>query len=265
MTCVRFCASLIIDCWGVDASLMIGHLGPVPKQGEILEGDIVLTVGNERTGGAQRSQIGGRSKIVEKPAAVVLDATLPFDITDYPEGSPAAEDLKATFAADVSKALGVPAWRVSVIGLKAGSIVITFSILPDETSTAASPASLAVEIGRQAADPSSPLRQGKLTSQASVIVPDSVLKVAAAEAVAATASSATEIPGYFKNCIAARYDDLIGRERCTECCERTCELGADIPLVNGQRVTARGRHARCRVICMEHCGWWSRSFGPDAR
>jgi hypothetical protein len=237
----------------------------VPKEGAILDGNIILTVGNEWSGGAQSSKTGDASRIVELPAPVEVAATLPLDITDYPVGSSKAEELKATFATDVSTAIGVPSWRISVTGLKAGSIVITFAILPDETSTtAASPASLAVNIATQAADPSSPLRQGKLTSQASVSVPASVLKVAEAEAVAATAASGAEVPGYLKNCIAKRYDDLIEMERCTGCCERTCEIGPDIPLVNGKHVSPGKRHAKCRSICMEHCGW-ARPFAPNVR
>ena len=237
------------------------------QQGAILEGNIILTVGNDWSGGAQSSKTGDASRIalIVHYAPVEVAATLPLDITDYPEGSSAAEELKATFATDVSTAIGVPSWRISVTGLKAGSIIITFAILPDETSTtAASPASLAVNIATQAADPSSPLRQGTLTSQASVSVPASVLKVAEAEAVAATAASGAEVPAYLKNCIAKRYDDLIEIERCTECCERTCEIGPDIPLVKGKRVAPARRHAVCRSICMEHCGW-ARPFFPNAR
>ena len=126
-----------------------------PADGQQSMGDMVISVGSDWSGGSQSSQKTDATKITESPTPVELEASLPLNINDFPEGSTQAEDLKTTFVNDVVSALGIPASRVVVTGLKSGSIIVVFIILPDLSSTtAASPASLAVNLAAQASDPS---------------------------------------------------------------------------------------------------------------
>ena len=101
-----------------------------PDDGQQSMGDVVVSVGSVWSGGRQSSKKTDASKIMESPAPVELEASLPLDINDFPEGSTQAEELKTTFVNDIVSALGVPASRIQVTGLKAGSIIVVFIILP---------------------------------------------------------------------------------------------------------------------------------------
>ena len=126
-----------------------------PENDQKSVGDLVVSVGSIWSGGTQSSQKSTVTEITEAPVPVELEASLPLDINDFPDGSPQAEELKTSFVNDVVLALGVPASRIVVTGLKSGSIIVVFVILPDVSSaTSASPASLAVSLAVQAADPS---------------------------------------------------------------------------------------------------------------
>jgi len=229
----------------------------IPKTGEQLNGDILMTVGNANTGGGQSTKRGTLTAIKEKPAPVQVEATVPVTIDAIPEGSPARTQVVASFTNDVSSALGVPQSRINVTGIRAGSVIITFVILPDPNSISApSPAALAVNLATQAADPTSPLRQGTLTSQIVVSIPPGTAALAAAEVAATESSSSSDsdVPLWESSCVPKSYT-AFDMEICYDCCTYVCEIGAQIPQVGGQNVLAGYRAQTCQGLCLVHCGY----------
>ena len=231
------------------------------QKDQSFEGEMMVTVGSERSGGAQTSRASEKcsaskpkcTDIIKAPDPVPVEASLPLKLDDYPPGSPAEEQLKTSFISDITVALNVPADRIQCCTLIAGSIIVQFIILPDSSSASEpSPASLAVSLAQQAADPTSPLRQGTLTSTATVTVSASVMAIAEAEV---SASTAPANPSYFKNCYPRSYSDLRELEICTQCCKRGCEISSEIPQKDGRDVAAGARSSHCESICMQHCGW----------
>jgi len=147
----------------------------IPGKNDVLMGFIIVTVGSEWSGGSQKSTTSASSFIKEKPTPVQIESSLPIDITVIPEGSPEREALTTSFKADVSSALGVPSWRISIQEIKAGSIIIVFVILPDTSSASSpSPALLAANLAAQAADPNSALRQTSTGNSITVSVPSNI-------------------------------------------------------------------------------------------
>jgi Ca2+-binding EF-hand superfamily protein len=81
------------------------------------------------------------------------------------EGSSKREAFKRDVANDLAKASGLPAENFKITKLSAGSVIVDIDILPDPLGIAPAPSNVARDLQKQAADPNSPLRSGKLTSQ----------------------------------------------------------------------------------------------------
>jgi hypothetical protein len=81
------------------------------------------------------------------------------------EGSSKREAFKLDLANDLAKASGLPAELFKITKLSAGSVIVDIDILPDPLGFAPAPSAVARDLEKQAADPNSPLRSGKLTSQ----------------------------------------------------------------------------------------------------
>jgi hypothetical protein len=75
------------------------------------------------------------------------------------------EAFKRDLANDLAKASGLPAENFKISKLSAGSVIVDIDILPDPLGNAPAPSAVARDLEKQAADPNSPLRSGKLTSQ----------------------------------------------------------------------------------------------------
>ena len=147
----------------------------IPEQDNVLVGNIIITVGSEWSGGAQKTTASAISFIKEKPQPVQVESALPIDITAIPEGSREREALTTSFKSDVSKSLGVPSWRISIQAIVAGSVIIVFIILPDTSSVSSlSPAFLAASLAMQAGDPNSALRQTSIGATITVSVPSDI-------------------------------------------------------------------------------------------
>jgi len=147
----------------------------IPRQGDILMGNIIVTVGSEWSGGSQKTSASAINFVKEKPKPVQVESSLPVEITAIPPGSREREALTTSFKADVSKALAVPSWRISIQEIKAGSVIIVFVILPDTSSASSpSPALLAANLAVQAADPNSALRQTSTGASITISVPSNI-------------------------------------------------------------------------------------------
>ena len=247
----------------------------LPKsKNDVLEGDIIIEAGNQvawnvnPTPGFWNSQLSkptdearllaftaeDREKARIKSTPVKVTSRIEKDF-DEVVGTPEKEQaFKAGFAKDTAAALEVPESRIEVTELQKGSIVVLFNIIPDLTSTTAvSPASLAVALAVQAADPNSALNTGSFTSGMAVALPAGVEEMAAAEA---TTSETTEgvIPKYFSQCIPQSYSAW-DMEICFNCCTYLCETGTEVPQSGGQDVLPGFRAQVCQGECMNHCGY----------
>jgi len=101
-----------------------------------------------------------------EPALVQLTMTLGMSFHETgEEGSSKREAFKRDVANDLAKASGFPAENFKITKLSAGSVIVEIDILPDSLSIAPAPSAVARDLEQQAADPNSPLRSGKLTSQ----------------------------------------------------------------------------------------------------
>ena len=100
----------------------------------------------------------------EEEVAAQVTLTLDLDFSTIPEGSPAREKFETGFVTDVSSALGIPSYRVTIIDIYSGSIVVVFEIAPSTDSEEAAPEALAQDFVEQAADPTSTLYAGNITS-----------------------------------------------------------------------------------------------------
>jgi hypothetical protein len=100
------------------------------------------------------------------PAAVQLTMTL--GISFYEVGdvdSPKREAFKRDVADDLAKASGLPAKNFKITKLSPGSVIVHIDIMPDPLGIACAPSAIAQDLEKQAADPNSRLRLGKLTRQ----------------------------------------------------------------------------------------------------
>ena len=95
---------------------------------------------------------------------VHLKMALSMDFSEAgAEGSVERETFTRTVIEDLASASGMPPSSFCIKGLSAGSVVIEMEILQD--SSGVLPADVASKLERQAADSSSALRSGKLTSK----------------------------------------------------------------------------------------------------
>ncbi|CAN0562115.1 unnamed protein product, partial [Ectocarpus sp. 12 AP-2014] len=101
--------------------------------------------------------------------------TMEGQISSYPEGSDARTDFLWAFLLDLARALGVATSRFTITGMRAGSVVVDFTIeptgdkdnLPDvETTQYQSVTELLTNLDEQISDESSSLRNGDVTSAA---------------------------------------------------------------------------------------------------
>jgi len=226
-----------------------------PKTGEVMTGHIILTAGNLTTGGGQDTATSVETTYIkEKPAPVEVKATIAVDIAAIAEGTPARTAFVASFLGDISSALGVPASRLEVTGIVAGSVIVVFNIIPDASSTTApSPAALAVSLAVQAADPASALRATSLGGSITVAIPPGTAELAAAEA-AETEVTGDEAPLWETNCVPKTYT-AFDMDTCYDCCRYTCETGVEKPQVGGQDVLPGYRGRVCQAVCMKYCGF----------
>ena len=108
----------------------------------------------------------GAFKAVTLPDPVQLTMTLGMSFHETgEEGSSKREAFKRDVAKDLANASGLPADNFKITKLSAGSVIVDMDILPDPLGIAPAPSAVARDLEKQAADPNSPLRSGKLTSQ----------------------------------------------------------------------------------------------------
>jgi hypothetical protein len=108
----------------------------------------------------------GASKAAALPDPVQLTLTLGMSFQQTgEEGSSKREAFKRDVANDLAKASGLPAENFKIIKLSAGSVIVDIDILPDPLGIAPAPSAVAQDLEKQADDPNSPLRSGKLTSE----------------------------------------------------------------------------------------------------
>jgi len=220
------------------------------------EGNIVITAGNATFhGGGQSTQTGTGSAIKQKPPPVEVKATIAADFTEITSSPAKVEEFKATFSLETARALGIAAHLLEVLEIIQGSVIVIFNILPDTSSTTApSPAALAVNLAQQAADPNSALRQGSLTGAITVSLPPGTAELAAADESSSITLDASAVPGYFKNCVPLTYKAW-DMEICYDCCTYLCETGPEVPQMGGQDVLPGYRAQVCQSECMTHCGY----------
>jgi hypothetical protein len=98
------------------------------------------------------------------PEAVQLMLTLGLDFSAAGcEGSEEQEVFKHHVAADLAAATGLPPAQFCIMKLSPGSIILEIQILPNPSIISPEPKSIALHLKNQAALPTSPLFQGKLT------------------------------------------------------------------------------------------------------
>ena len=108
----------------------------------------------------------GASKAAALPDPVQLTMTLGMSFHETgEESSSKREAFKRDVADDLAKASGLPAENFKITKLSAGSVIVDIDILPDPLGIAPTPSAVARDLIKQADDPNSPLRSGKLTSQ----------------------------------------------------------------------------------------------------
>jgi len=227
-----------------------------PKTGQQLDGNIIIGVGTPWSGGQQNSttSLGLESKLKEFDPPAEVELTVAKNIDEIPEGSPARAQFETSFKGDIAKAAGVPEFRVNITAIRPGSVVVVFVILPDPNSIVTStPAQVAAVIAQQAADPTSALLTGSVTSGVTgVSVAASVLE-SAAQATGTIISTTTQ-PNYFTASEPKDYT-LPNMERCLSRCRRLCETGNEVPSIDGYPVLAIERPRVCKTQCMSHCGF----------
>jgi hypothetical protein len=108
----------------------------------------------------------GAREAAALPDPVQLTMTLDMSFHETgEEGSAKREAFKRDMADDLAKASGLPAENFNITKLSAGSVIVDLNIMPDPLGIAPAPSAIARDLEKQAADPNSPLRSGKLTSQ----------------------------------------------------------------------------------------------------
>ena len=232
-----------------------------PRVGLIHKGTFRVGIGNAWSGRQQNSSLVDKAKIKEFDPPAPVKLTIAKDIATIPPGSPERETFVTAVKGDISKAAGVAENRINVTDIVTGSVVVVFTILPDPNSaTSVTPAAAAAAIAQQAADPTSVLLSGSVTSAVTgVAVAASILEAAAAE-VGATVSAEAKVPDYFKQSEPLDYT-LPNMELCMYTCRLLCETGNEIPSVNGFPALPLERPRICKSQCMTHCGF-GRPFVP---
>jgi len=217
-----------------------------------LEGNIIIHAGIEDPQVSKAED--GKSSMKEAPAPVRVQGRISKDF-DETVGTPAKEAaFKTSFASETALALGVSPARIEITELQRGSIVVIFNILADTSSTTAvSPAALAVNLAVQAADPNSALNSGSLTGALEVSLPPGTEELAAAEQATVSAETGT-VAKYFSSCQPRSYT-AYDMEICFNCCTYLCETGSDVPQMGGQDVLPGYRAQVCEGECMNHCGY----------
>eukprot|EP00937_MAST-01D_sp_MAST-1D-sp2_P000111 g111.t1 len=99
----------------------------------------------------------------QQKAQVTL--TIAKSIDEIPAGSVAETTFKNSFTADLSTALGIDPSRVVITGIVAGSVIVTFEILPSESQAEPLVTELVSSLEAQVADTSSALYTGSVTAQ----------------------------------------------------------------------------------------------------
>jgi chromosome segregation ATPase len=124
-----------------------------------------------KPGGNLKAEQGAAASPASQAAAlpdlsVQLTMTLGMSFHETgEEGSSRREAFKRDVANDLAKASGLPAENFKITKLSAGSVIVDIDILPDPLGIAPAPSDVARDLQKQAADPNSPLKSGKLTSQ----------------------------------------------------------------------------------------------------
>ena len=99
-------------------------------------------------------------------AAVQLTMTLGISFHEVGDvDSSKREAFKRDVADDLAKASDLPAENFKITRLSPGSVIVDIDIMPDPLGIACAPSAIARDLEKQAADPNSPLRLGKLTRQ----------------------------------------------------------------------------------------------------
>lgn len=232
-----------------------------PRVGLVHKGTFRVGVGNAWSGRQQNSSLVDKAKIKEFDPPAPVKLTIAKDIATIPPGSPERETFVTAVKGDISKAAGVAEHRINVTDIVTGSVVVVFTILPDPNSaTSVTPAAAAAAIAQQAADPTSVLLSGAVTSAVTgVAVAASILEAAAAE-VGSTVTAEAKVPDYFKQSEPLDYT-LPNMEECMYKCRLLCETGNEIPSVNGYPALPLERPRICKSQCMTHCGF-ARPFVP---
>jgi hypothetical protein len=76
-------------------------------------------------------------------SAVQVAVTLTISLDSIPEGSDARTDFEADIVSELAAALDIPQSRVRLLSVRAGSVVITFEILPSDSASDPTAAALA--------------------------------------------------------------------------------------------------------------------------
>jgi hypothetical protein len=192
---------------------------------------IVITAGNETFHGkGQETKPGESSKLREKPQPIEVTATIQASFDEVTSSPSKTAKFKATFTNDVAKAANISPSLINITDIKPGSVVVVFQILPDVSSSSApSPAAVAMDLAVQAADPRSALRQGTLTSSVSVALPVGVQEMAGQK----STTTAGAVPKYLSTCEPKSYSSSLDMKRCYTCCNFLCQTGPEVPQDGG--------------------------------
>jgi len=222
----------------------------VSKEKKDIIGKLVMVAGS----GTNTVTFEEGLKLKLKPVEPLkVQATIAADFTAITASPALVEEFKATFAAETASALGIAAHLLEILGIAQGSVIVIFNILPDTSSTTAvSPAALALNLAAQAANPNSALRQGSLTGAMTVVLPPGTAELAAESGEQNT--STASLPLYFTNCVPRSYSAW-DMEICYDCCSYLCETGTEVPEMGGQTVLPGYRAQVCQSECMTHCGY----------
>ena len=100
------------------------------------------------------------------PVQLIMTLGLDFSIAGS-EGSDKGDKFKRDVAEDLASASGLPAanFRIKEVSQNNGSIILDMEVMPDPLSPGTHILA-AKDLAEQAADPSSTLRSGKITSHA---------------------------------------------------------------------------------------------------
>ena len=79
----------------------------------------------------------------DEGSAVQVAVTLTISLDSIPEGSDARANFETSIVSEVAAALGIPQSRVRLVSVRAGSVVITFEILPSDSASDPTAAALA--------------------------------------------------------------------------------------------------------------------------